>query len=367
MQQEKKYYPQLDAIRGLSFLAVFFFHAYKPTFGFSVLENLLFFIYRNLTLSIDIFFVLSAFLLTFLGIKEYEKYGRFSFKNYFIRRALRIWPLYYLLMFISFIVLKGISEYTNQQLSLPPAAWYLFFVSNYYNVGHVFFLQLLWTLSVEEQFYLIWGLCLFLFQKSLKIVIAIFILISIIFNLWAALQNKSIYFHTVTYLFDMMCGAYAAYCVHKNNRVANFVLYLSGIKSLLFYLFLPVFFTSCFFIDRLLIAQANNVFAVIMRFVFIIYCCLVIIDQMINSKKIFDFSKRPFLVYTGKISYGLYCYHGFIITFCGLILQKYKIEIPSLLWAIILLLVTIFLASISYRFFEKPFLNLKERLARTNY
>jgi peptidoglycan/LPS O-acetylase OafA/YrhL len=364
MTAEKKYYPQLDAIRGMSFLAVFFFHAYKPEFGASLFQQILFFIYSKLTLSIDVFFVLSAFLLTLLGINEFQKNGRFSFKNYFIRRALRIWPLYYLLMFLSFVIIKMFAQHLGEQVTFPPASWYLFFVSNYYSIGHVFFLQLLWTLSVEEQFYLIWGFCLLLFQKNLKIVMAVFVSISIVFNFWGAVQNKSIYFHTLTYLFDMMAGAYAAYCVNKNNHISQWTLKLIGFKSLLFYFFLPIFFFFCYFIDKSLTGQLNNVFTVVMRFGFIIYCCLVIIDQMINPKKVLNFSKRAFLVYIGKISYGLYCFHGFVITFCGLILKKYQIEIPSFLWALILLLITIFIASISYRFFEKPFLNLKEKLAR---
>jgi peptidoglycan/LPS O-acetylase OafA/YrhL len=363
METEKKYYPQLDAIRGLSFLAVFFFHAYKPNLTHTLFSRIISFFYNNLTLSIDVFFVLSAFLLTLLGIKEHEKKGSFSFKNYFIRRALRIWPLYYLLMFLSFVFIRMVAQRTGQQITLPPSSWYLFFVANYYTIGHVFFLQVLWTLSVEEQFYLIWGVCLRFLQKRLKVVILLFAIISISFNAWGAFQKEGIYFHTLTYLFDMMAGAYAAYCIQTNNNLLLLMQKLKGFKSVLFFLFLPLFFVLSFFIDGQLTGAYNNLFYAFTRFVFVIYCTLVIIDQMVNPSSILKLSKSVFLVYTGKISYGLYCLHGFVITFCGLILQKYSIEIPSILRVTVLLLITFILATMSYYLIEKPFLRLKNKWA----
>ena len=100
----KYYFPQLDAIRGLSFLGIYFVHAFHPDFGTGFFKELLQYLYNNLALSIDVFFILSSFLLTWLGINEYKVKGNFSFINYFIRRALRIWPLYILLMIFSFII-----------------------------------------------------------------------------------------------------------------------------------------------------------------------------------------------------------------------------------------------------------------------
>ena len=90
VNKAKYYFPQLDSIRGLSFLAVFFFHAFHPHFGTRFFGRMLQYFYNNLDLSIDVFFILSSFLLTWLGINEYRTKGNFSFVNYFIRRALRI-------------------------------------------------------------------------------------------------------------------------------------------------------------------------------------------------------------------------------------------------------------------------------------
>ena len=158
MPSEKKYYPQLDSIRGIAFLLVFIFHSYRPTFSEGIFSQFSQFIFDHLLFGLDIFFVLSSFLLTLLGLNEYEKTGKFSFKNYIIRRSLRIWPLYFLVMFFSFVILKMVVYYSGHQITLPPAYWYLFFISNFYLPDHVFFLRVLWTLSVEEQFYIFWGM-----------------------------------------------------------------------------------------------------------------------------------------------------------------------------------------------------------------
>ena len=140
MQEKAKYYfPQLDSIRGLSFLAVFFFHAVHPHFGTGFFSRMAQYLYNNLVLSIDVFFILSSFLLTWLGINEYKEKGNFSFVNYFIRRILRIWPLYFLIMIFSFILLP----YLQVSVTLPPAFYYVYFISNFYLEGHVYFLRFL--------------------------------------------------------------------------------------------------------------------------------------------------------------------------------------------------------------------------------
>src|SRR5690606_13494204 len=101
--QRREYFPFLDALRGLSFIGIFILHASQPMWDNSPIDKFLHHFRFSLSFSIDVFFILSSFLLTYLGLREFEKHGRFSFKNYFLRRALRIWPLYYLIMVLSFL------------------------------------------------------------------------------------------------------------------------------------------------------------------------------------------------------------------------------------------------------------------------
>lgn len=361
MQEKAKYYfPQLDVIRGLSFLAVFFFHAVHPHFDTGFFSRMAQYLYNNLVLSIDVFFILSSFLLTWLGINEYKEKGNFSFVNYFIRRILRIWPLYFLIMIFSFILLP----YLQVSVTLPPAYYYLYFISNFYLEGHVYFLRFLWTLSVEEQFYLLWGLCLFLFQKQIIACVALLTGISIVYTIYA-IQNKVPHdFNTLTYLFDFAVGILAAFMMHRDNYIVNYFKNISRRNDLIFILSLPVSFLLIFSV----LYFAPDDFApwldLVGRYFFIIYVALFIIDQMVNERTLIKLSKQRFLIYTGKISYGLYCFHGIVLAFGSVILEKLNISVPVILRAIIFLLVNYIVAAISYRFIEKPFLLLKNKLRR---
>jgi len=360
MTSAKTYYPQLDAIRGISFLIGFFFHAYKPATNNECIEYL----YSKMPLFIDIFFILSSFLLTYLGMVEYNTHKNFSFRNYFIRRTLRIWPLYFLFMFFSFVVLPLFQNMTGHSITLPPAAWYLFFVSNFYMTDHVFFLRILWTLSVEEQFYLVWGFCLWLFQQHLKKVMVIFILVSVAFNIYATVQNMQIYFHSLAYLFDMMVGAYLAYSFMQQNRLVVFIKSITYIQSVVFYFTLPFLLLLFYGINQIVPLSMTGMADLLFKFLFILYSGLMILDQMVNQNSFLNLANKKFLVYTGKISFGLYCFHGIVISVGMLLLQRLNSQLPDIVNSLLLLAGTYAIAAISYRFYETPFLKLKSRLSR---
>ena len=358
------YFAQLDAIRGLSFLAVYFFHAFHPQFGQGFAGRMGQFFYNNLVLSIDIFFILSSFLLTWLGINEYKAKGNFSFFNYFIRRALRIWPLYFLLMLCAFVFLPFAAKALYWPLSLPPANYYIFFISNFYLEGHVYFLRFLWTISVEEQFYLVWGICLLFFQRQLIICMVVFSAVSIGYTVYAVSRVLHHDYNTLTYLFDFAAGILAAVVLHKGGRVVEFFISMKRFQSILFIGTLPVLFLFLF----LLTDHAGKAKAAWLdlagRYAFIIYTGFFILDQMVNERPVLKLKASRFLVYTGKISYGLYCFHGIVLTFGILLFQQMKLPVPVAVQAIVLLAANYLVAALSYRFIESPFLTMKNRLRR---
>ncbi len=365
MGNKPKYYlPQLDSIRGLSFLAVYFVHAYHPFFGTGFFNRLMQYYYDNLTLSIDVFFILSSFLLTWLGINEFKVNGNFSFRNYFIRRALRIWPLYIILMIFSFVLVPYVSDYFHVPVTLPPAYYYLFFISNFYLEGHVYFLRFLWTLSVEEQFYLLWGLCLLLFQKRLTTCVILLAGLSIAYTVYALLYHTDGYYHTLIYLFDFTVGILAAVWLHEDNRIVAVFKKMTTKKNILFLLLLPLLFLIMFCVTYFTPGTFGQWADVILRYVFIMYTGFFIIDQMVNEKTVLRLRKQKFLIYTGKISYGLYCFHGIVLTFGTLALQKAGISMPVMLKVFLFLMMNYLISSISYQVIEKPFLAFKNRLRR---
>ena len=360
----KYYFPQLDAVRGLSFLAVYIFHAFHPQFGTGFFGRMLQYFYYNLSLSIDVFFILSSFLLTWLGINEYKARGNFSFINYFIRRALRIWPLYFLLMIFSFVLVPYASIYFHVPITLPPAYYYLFFVSNFYLEGHVYFLRFLWTLSVEEQFYLFWGICLLLFQKRLMACVAVLGGVSLCYTMYAIQNHIPHDLNTLTYLFDFAMGILAAVLMHRQNSIVNFFTKISKRKNLVFLLTLPVMFFVIFcFLDIAPHSYAPFL-DLLGRYFFITFTGLFIIEQMVNENSLIKLKSQRFLIYTGKISYGLYCFHGIVLTFGLAMLQKLDVSIPVFIRGLMFLLINYIIAAISYQFIEKPFLNLKNKLRR---
>ncbi len=360
--QQKHYYPQLNALRGIGIISVFLYHSYKPQFGTGFLMQFASFCYENIYLSMDMFFALSAFIITHLAFIEIEKNGSFSFRNFMLRRIFRIWPIYFIILAIAYIAVKKIAFHYNIPVTLPPAGWYVFFVSNFYVEGHVFFLRQLWTISVEEQFYIVWAVCLLIMNKRISLVIAIFCVISLVFNFYSAFGTNNVYYHSLTYLFDLMCGAYFAHLIHKKSSIIRYISTPSFLKSMVLYLFLPIFFLSYYFLNNLFTGTANNVLDVIMRIVFIIHQCIVFVDQMYNVNSFFNLSKRRFLIYVGKIAYGVYCFHGLILTVGFLIISKLSIQINPFLSALIMFGITLLIGTISYTFIEKPIINLKYRL-----
>lgn len=357
----KLYFPQLDSIRGLSFIAIFLYHTlWLPARPF-FLSNYIHYLFSNLPLAIDVFFILSSFLLTYLGLNEYKKRNNFSFKNYFTRRILRIWPLYFFILLLAFLLFPLVAKMFHTEMSLPNAWYYIFFIANFYTLEHVFFLKFLWTISVEEQFYLVWGLCLRFFYKRLMLVIFLLILASVSFSVFAIINGIESYFNTVTYLFDFAFGGLAAVLIFKNKKI-NWLKNLSGVGRFTFYGYLVFHFTFFYFLDKNATGAANGLVALVSRYLFIIYIALLIAEQMINVCRMQLLEKSRFLIFTGKLSYGLYCFHGITITFVNLLLARFGIS--NWIMVIIYFAINYLIASISYFYLESPFLKLKAKWRR---
>ncbi len=362
MQIEKrKYYPQLNALRGIGVLSVFFIHSYKPNFGTGGLGQCLLFLYNNIYLSMDMFFALSAFIITHLALHEYQNHQQFSFKNFILRRILRIWPLYFIILAVTYLVLSPVAHKLHMSFSLPPASWYVFFVSNFFNEPHVFYLRQLWSVSVEEQFYVLWGFVLMAGYKAVKWVSISSMAIGLVFCLYKANRTDIAYFHSLVYLFPLMVGALFAYLNFKRNTLAIWAGSPHKVKTIAIYAFIPVFFVIYFTAYKTLAPSSFEVLSVFMRCLYIAHHCLMFIDQMHNEHSIFSLIKSRVLIYFGEISYGIYCWHGIILTFLYKGLELKKIGFGKEGNAILAFVITVAVATLSYRFVEKPFLKLKSR------
>jgi peptidoglycan/LPS O-acetylase OafA/YrhL len=174
-----RHIPELDGIRGIAILLVVFYHFGRYTPDHSTVAN---FLYRGIKglgwTGVDLFFVLSGYLITriLLGTKDSKDY----FKSFYMRRALRILPLYYLAVFLFFDC--GLPRMASAyQPAWTEQLWYWLPVSNWHSafgvlayspIGH------LWSLAVEEQFYLIWPVVIFFLSENALLVLCIVLIVA---------------------------------------------------------------------------------------------------------------------------------------------------------------------------------------------
>ncbi len=318
----------LNSLRFFAFLAVFLFHTTS--------------VFRLGFLGVDFFFVLSSFLLTYLAFNEIERSGGFSQKNFFIRRVLRIFPLYFLIVFFSFIVLPWIATSFGFKVTLPEnKLFYWTFLSNYEFSKTILPLRFLWSVAVEEQFYLLFLLLSFFFENHFKWILTGLYFGYFIYMLLALKNGWNNYDALGAHLIKFAVGMTAGWCFfnQKNSAVFSYLGFL--ISSILLF--------SLSWGDSIWKLLFFNIFLSIW-FGFLI----------LTSIKICRFFKKkhPFRLteYFGKFTYGLYIYSGFIII-SGIRFFPETPKIFLLPAEFILLFIVSFL---SYHFFEKRFLRLKK-------
>lgn len=161
---ERIYFPELDGLRFIAFLMVFLFHGGLPegmvrrAIGRTAARALR----ENGGYGVQLFFILSGYLITTLLLREEARYGRVALRAFWIRRILRIWPLYYLLIVVGFLVLPGLdgqlgTTYHRELLRIHLLP-FLGFMGNW-SMALVRpapdWLSVLWSVCVEEQFYLV--------------------------------------------------------------------------------------------------------------------------------------------------------------------------------------------------------------------
>jgi peptidoglycan/LPS O-acetylase OafA/YrhL len=172
----KQYFKGLDGLRGIAAILVVLGHIelLKKTFNFNNVYDGggPFFLYLG-SLAVTFFFVLSGFLITFLLLKEKEQKGSISIRNFYLRRLLRIWPVYYVLFILGFLIFPRL--YIAGIIMPKPIEWSSYWNSFFFNlvllpnfakVSNPIAFQS-WSIGVEEQFYIFWPI-LVLKIKSLK-------------------------------------------------------------------------------------------------------------------------------------------------------------------------------------------------------
>ena len=364
--QKKLYFKNLDASRFIAFLLVFLAHCFisedlevKNSDSFIAVYNW----GKVGVLGLEYFFVLSSFLISIIILEEKKQRNSFHLGNFLIRRSLRVWPLYFLILIIGIVAISS-GKLLNMQVSpLPPWPYLVFFIINFYIIESgsefLFFIAILWSISVEEQFYLIWSL----FMKFLKLRFDLFcwilIAISIVFRFYNLSDSASLYFHTVSTLGNFGIGGLLAWAIHNKSSL---IIKISCIPAKAVLLIYGILVLSIVFYHQLIEITAFQLFS---RCYYSVLFAFLILDQVMGQNRIFNMGKFKLINYLGKISYGLYCFHGVVVTAMILLLRqsvvKESLVMSLIVWPIVIFILSVLLSHLSYRYFEQYFLRLKER------
>jgi peptidoglycan/LPS O-acetylase OafA/YrhL len=362
-EEQKEYFQNLDALRFIAAFAVLLSHAPSylkiPDSGYYKFLNIaLTFDSYGGDAAVSFFFVLSGFLITYLMFVERDKTGSFDLKYFYVRRILRIWPLYFLTLVIGFIIYPAL---TNNAHYVEHASWkmYSLFLANFDNMYQGWpangILGVQWSLAVEEQFYLVWPL-IFLFSRNRKVFgLLTFCFILVAFCLRCAGLPK---YHPLVALGDLSTGAFMAYlAIYQSEIVCNFfsrrskvttlLVYMAGVAMILFNFQLNKHFSWFHFFDRPLNA---------------LFFSFVILDQNYSPNSFFKFGSIKTLSSLGKISYGIYSLH--MVAIYIVIFISTQILLEPIAGIMLVIIISILLSYVSYYFFERYFLKLKDRFVR---
>lgn len=371
-QKNKIFFPNLDGLRFTCFLAVFLYHCNETLFAKisnPKIASVLDFIFRNGNLGVNVFFVLSGFLITFLLIKEKELKGTISLGNFYIRRILRIWPLFYLCIFLGFVAFPLLKYKVIPSPFETSDFWsYIFFAGNFNFIKiwpsppDALNLLVLWSVAVEEQFYLIWPILLKYFsKKNYPFIFLTIIFITLIFRSFFTTNYPVLHFHTLSVIGDMALGGLIAYACSSSSRFFNLIENMNKVLIIGLYCLtlILILFKDFIFSYPFLAIPERIILGSLFAFI--------IAEQNFSKNSFFKFSRIKMVSWLGIYTYGLYCLHFFGILIVEKFIDKFNMKVNTLLasitCAMAALLVTILLSYFSYNVFEKWFLRFKENFA----
>jgi peptidoglycan/LPS O-acetylase OafA/YrhL len=342
---ERSHLPSLDGIRAIAAFMVVFYHldVLWISGGTGVL----------------VFFVLSGFLITWLLLKEEERFGKISLKLFYMRRTLRIMPAFYVYWF--FIV--GSLIVFSKHLHIAQAIASFFYVNNYYqaivgdpNTG----LSHTWSLGVEEQFYLLWPICFILLKRNQN---RLRFLLCATAGVWIYRELLVLVFHDPQgYIYEafdtradhLMIGCLLAVAL-KERAWPRIWSALTAIPNLIWVTFAGLLCSGA--AEHFLGVRYRDGIGFILEP--ILAAVLIVQGVAHGSSGLGRILNWSWVSYLGTISYSIYLYHPISIG----IGRRLAHKLP-LVSSIAALAVVIIVSSLSYLIVEKPMLQLRSRLHR---
>jgi peptidoglycan/LPS O-acetylase OafA/YrhL len=369
----KIFFPNLDGLRFFCFISVFLYHSFATDYAdvksSSIYYWAKYFIASNGNLGVNFFFVLSGFLITYLLLVEKENFGNIKVGNFYLRRILRIWPLFYFCIFFGFVLFPKLKMMLGQAPNeTAHLGYYLLFLNNFDFIKNglpdASVLGILWSVAIEEQYYFFWPILIYFipFKYYVHVFLTI-IIISFGFRYMHASNGLILEMHSLSSISDMTIGALAALLAYKYKSLLSSIEIAP--KWVWWLLYTALFL--CFFFRKEIFYHGNFVLAMD-RLVLAVLFALVILEQSFAHHSLFKLSRLKLISKLGTYTYGLYCLHmiGILIAAKGLSKLGWDKNVYQVVFleGFLSLFITIGLALLSYHFFERKFLKLKDKFAR---
>ena len=332
----------LDGLRAIAACGVMISHALKELGRFAGHAS-----HHSLELGrqgVTMFFTLSGFLITYLLLEEREREGRIDLGAFYLRRVLRIWPLYFVVLAIAMSI--------HQQTT--GLAMFVLFLSNvaFATGRYVPDTAPLWSIGIEEQFYALWPLVVAHVRRLVPLLVVVVVALPVARTVvhYALGPHRHLANDLLgTFGYDAMAtGALFAIAYRHGNarllRVAGTV-------------WPHIAFVA---IVALLAVNQLGWLHVLLPPVVAVTTGLFIVAQVASPRPLLDL-ETPVLRFIGRVSFGVYVYHMLVIALLAYVLADRVVPAPVVV--VLVCGVTIGVAAISYRVLEWPFLRLKRRFA----
>ena len=317
--------------------------------------------------AVSLFFVLSGFLISYLLMQEIERTDTVALRKFYMRRILRIWPLYFVVVTIALFVLPNFVDIGNWNELLREnftitLILHLLILPNLLRATSVQVVgaSQTWSIGVEEQFYVIWPILMRWFKKSIPQFLVGFIVVKLLIG-WLGLvaydyvdgsiQIAIDKFNTVWQLMmieQMGVGALGAWFLYSNNTKILNAIYSKTSQIITITLLIVILLTEGhWYLSKLLEA-----------FVF----SSLIMNVSLNDKFPIKLTSSKFDV-LGNMSYGIYMWHTILIALVIAVFEYIGLDYGfsyNLMVFVLPYLLTLLISYLSYTYFEKPFLKFKE-------
>lgn len=363
----KVYFPNLNGLRFIAAFLVIVHHIeqLKSLFG---MENYWSNPFVSVVgkLGVVLFFVLSGFLITYLLLEEEKQMGTISIKDFYIRRVLRIWPLYYLIVILSLFVFPNLDfldfggwfQTTSDNFASKVVLFFLFLP----NLALILFSPVpyasqTWSVGVEEQFYLLWPILMKKFRNKETLLLSViggYLFIKFGHGFINKFWGLNSFFGGFKGMWDtfsidcMAIGGIFALNLYRKSPILK-ILYKRQLQWIVLVLL-------CF-----LVGLGVRIPYVHYEFYAILFGIL-ILNLASNPFSILNLENRT-LNYLGKISYGLYMFHVLGIVIALKVLGIFRVSNFAFQYGLSIFL-TVLLAGLSYNYLEKYFIFKKAKFAK---